>query len=77
MKVREKDDDVSMEGDAELNSIEAAVLFATACHARQKDKGGLPYILHPLRVMLAVQNKESPGQDHYDGGGSARCRGRL
>jgi (p)ppGpp synthase/HD superfamily hydrolase len=43
-----------MDVDAELNSIEAAILFATACHAGQKDKGGKPYILHPLRVMLAV-----------------------
>lgn len=43
-----------MNADAEANSIEAAVLFATAYHAGQKDKGGKPYILHPLRVMLAV-----------------------
>lgn len=38
----------------ELNSIEAAILFATTLHAGQKDKSGKPYILHPLRVMLAV-----------------------
>jgi guanosine-3',5'-bis(diphosphate) 3'-pyrophosphohydrolase len=54
MKIEEEDDDVYMEGGAEPNTIEAAVLFATACHAGQKDKGGRPYILHPLRVMLAV-----------------------
>ena len=49
-----------MNADAELNSIEAAILFATTLHAGQKDKGGRPYILHPLRVMLAVQNKTYP-----------------
>jgi (p)ppGpp synthase/HD superfamily hydrolase len=49
-----------MDADAELNSIEAAILFATACHAGQKDKGGKPYILHPLRVMLAVTAKKYP-----------------
>jgi (p)ppGpp synthase/HD superfamily hydrolase len=50
-----------MDADAELNSIEAAILFATACHAGQKDKGGKkPYILHPLRVMLAVTDKKYP-----------------
>jgi len=49
-----------MTADAELNSIEAAILFATALHAGQKDKSGKPYILHPLRVMLAVTDKKSP-----------------
>jgi (p)ppGpp synthase/HD superfamily hydrolase len=48
-----------MDANAELNSIEAAVLFATAVHAGQKDKSGKPYILHPLRVMLAVAPDET------------------
>jgi (p)ppGpp synthase/HD superfamily hydrolase len=52
--IEQKNGDTVLDGDAELNSIEAAILFATALHAGQKDKGGKPYILHPLRVMLAV-----------------------
>lgn len=31
-----------------------AIVLATSAHAGQFDKGGQPYILHPLRVMLAV-----------------------
>ncbi len=34
--------------------IEAAIRLALDAHAGQKDKGGAPYILHPLRVMQAV-----------------------
>lgn len=60
MKIEEKGEDTYVEGDAEPNSIEAAILFATTLHAGQKDKSGKPYILHPLRVMLAVQTKDYP-----------------
>jgi (p)ppGpp synthase/HD superfamily hydrolase len=38
-------------------SLSNAILVATAAHAQQIDKGGLPYILHPLRVMLAIASK--------------------
>lgn len=31
--------------------IDDAVIFATKAHRKQVDKAGLPYILHPLRVM--------------------------
>ena len=34
--------------DTEL--IRKAVSIATAVHAEQLDKGGMPYIMHPLRV---------------------------
>ena len=34
--------------DTEL--IQKAVSIATAVHAEQFDKGGMPYILHPLRI---------------------------
>lgn len=35
-------------------NLEAAILMATQAHSGQTDKQGAPYILHPLRVMLAV-----------------------
>jgi len=36
--------------------LEKAIRIAAAAHAGQLDKGGNPYILHPLRVMLAMTN---------------------
>lgn len=33
--------------------LEAAIRLATTAHAGQVDKSGNPYILHPLRVMIA------------------------
>jgi (p)ppGpp synthase/HD superfamily hydrolase len=35
--------------------IEHAVMFAAKRHKGQTDKSGEPYILHPLRVMMAVR----------------------
>lgn len=34
--------------------LEKAIYFATKKHFGQVDKGGNPYILHPLRVMQSV-----------------------
>ena len=34
--------------------LERAIEIAARTHAGQLDKGGAPYILHPLRVMLRV-----------------------
>ena len=34
-------------------SLERAIEIALIAHAGQTDKAGAPYILHPLRVMLA------------------------
>lgn len=35
-------------------TLERAIEIAARVHAGQVDKGGAPYILHPLRVMLRV-----------------------
>jgi GTP diphosphokinase / guanosine-3',5'-bis(diphosphate) 3'-diphosphatase len=37
-----------------MSTIERAIEIAAAAHAGQMDKGGEPYILHPLKVMLRV-----------------------
>jgi hypothetical protein len=34
--------------------LETAIRLAAAAHAGQTDKGGAPYITHPLRLMAAV-----------------------
>ena len=38
------------------NRLQEAIEFAYQKHENQKDKGGKPYFLHPLRVMLAVSH---------------------
>ncbi|MDL2286592.1 HD domain-containing protein [Desulfococcaceae bacterium OttesenSCG-928-F15] len=38
--------------------LERAIAIAVNAHLGQKDKGGEPYILHPLRVMLALEDEE-------------------
>ena len=40
-----------------MSTLERAVEIAARAHSRQLDKSGQPYILHPLRVMLAVENE--------------------
>lgn len=42
-----------------LSTLERAIALAARAHAGQKDKAGAPYILHPLRVMFAVQGDEA------------------
>lgn len=37
------------------SNLSLAIKIATEAHDGQEDRGGAPYILHPLRVMLAVQ----------------------
>jgi GTP diphosphokinase / guanosine-3',5'-bis(diphosphate) 3'-diphosphatase len=37
-----------------MSSLEHAIELAARAHAGQLDKAGQPYILHPLRLMLAV-----------------------
>jgi (p)ppGpp synthase/HD superfamily hydrolase len=38
--------------------IEKAICIAAEAPTYQKDKQGQPYILHPLRVMLALSGSE-------------------
>lgn len=37
-----------------MATLERAIAIAATAHAGQVDKAGQPYILHPLRVMLAL-----------------------
>ena len=39
-------------------NLEKAIKIAVEAHTGQVDKGGNPYILHPLRVMLSLNTKE-------------------
>mgnify|MGYP001182241401 CR=1 FL=1 len=41
-----------------INPIENALEIAIIAHTNQKDKAGLPYILHPLAVMNLVETIE-------------------
>lgn len=41
-----------------FKSLEKAILVAMEVHAGQLDKSGQPYILHPLRVMLAGETEQ-------------------
>lgn len=39
-------------------TLERAIAIAAAAHEGQVDKGGAPYILHPLKVMMRVNTLE-------------------
>lgn len=41
-----------------MSTLERAISIAALAHEGQTDKGGLPYILHPLKVMLRVSLPE-------------------
>lgn len=40
-----------------MNMLNKAIEIAAKAHAGQVDKGGAPYILHPLRVMLNCESE--------------------
>ncbi len=42
-----------------MSTLERAIAIAAEAHAGAVDKAGAPYILHPLRVMLAMTSPES------------------
>ena len=41
-----------------MPTLEDAILLAAQAHRGQRDKAGQPYILHPLRVMLALEGED-------------------
>jgi (p)ppGpp synthase/HD superfamily hydrolase len=41
-----------------MSTLERAIVIATEGHSGEKDKGGAPYILHPLRMMLSLSTLE-------------------
>jgi GTP diphosphokinase / guanosine-3',5'-bis(diphosphate) 3'-diphosphatase len=41
-----------------LSRLAQAIIMATEAHDGQVDKGGKPYILHPLRVMLHMDTED-------------------
>lgn len=47
-----------MNGVDTMNALERAIQIASLAHAGQIDKGGEPYILHPLRVMFRMTTQE-------------------
>jgi len=45
-----------------ITLLEKAIAEATYAHGGQVDKGGLPYILHPLAVMLSLPSTDVDGR---------------
>ena len=39
-----------------MSTLERAIAIAAEAHAGQVDKAGLPYMLHPLRIMLRMSS---------------------
>ena len=39
-------------------NLAKAIEIAASAHSEQKDKGGSPYILHPIRVMMSLNTEE-------------------
>jgi len=42
-----------------MSTLERAVALAAEAHAGTRDKAGAVYLLHPLRVMLAVEGEDA------------------
>ena len=41
-----------------IPTLEDALILAATAHSGQVDKAGMPYVLHPIRVMLRVSSPE-------------------
>lgn len=41
-----------------MATLERAIAIAVDAHRGQTDKAGQPYVLHPLRIMLALETEE-------------------
>lgn len=42
-----------------MSDLTTAIKIACEAHANQKDKAGEPYILHPLRLMQRLKDKDT------------------
>ena len=42
-----------------MGTLERAILIAAQAHLGQRDKGGAPYILHPLRMMMRMESEDA------------------
>ena len=42
-----------------MSTLERALAIALAAHAGQTDKGGAPYVTHPLRMMAGMPDGEA------------------
>src|SRR6266404_3005039 len=42
-----------------MATLEKAIALAAQAHTGQRDKQGLCYVLHPLRVMMRVENDQA------------------
>jgi (p)ppGpp synthase/HD superfamily hydrolase len=40
-----------------MSKLEEAILLATQAHQGQIDKAGMPYVLHPLRMMVKMKTE--------------------
>ena len=40
-----------------MATLERSILIAAQAHLGQRDKGGAPYILHPLRMMMRMESE--------------------
>jgi GTP diphosphokinase / guanosine-3',5'-bis(diphosphate) 3'-diphosphatase len=40
-----------------VSTLDRAIEIAVKAHTGQRDKGGAPFILHPLRVMIRMQSE--------------------
>lgn len=41
-----------------MSDLQRAISIAVEAHQGQTDKGGNPYILHPLRIMMSLKTEE-------------------
>ena len=48
-----------------MANIEKAVEIAAKAHAGVKDKQGKPYLLHPIRVMMGVEDEAEASVENH------------
>jgi (p)ppGpp synthase/HD superfamily hydrolase len=46
-------------GVSDMATLERAIRIAAGAHQGHQDKSGLPYILHPLRIMVCMESVEN------------------